>query len=422
MSSLIMQLKLTEYQRLVLERLSDKIESSKTYAGTNLVNQSFSCKPEDVFKEYHSDYADFNDVMRFDTEMKELDKLGLVKLEYDRSEIKTIYGEFDCYGRYCELLSRKEKKEEANEYRRILQGYLGITRTLENYCKEQIERLNDNKKISTYKSVERLKKLLDCIKFIETNHEEIMERELSIILFSDSKAFEKNYRSSACTIMKNYGDYSELIKDETDTKIINKIILAANNVVDNPTYIYIKGNGTICYGDGVSVTLSIEHPLAINSRDIRNIDKLQIHMKNVMTVENLTSFNRVYSKDTFLVYLSGYNNTAKSNFLKQIAKTNDVKKWLHFGDIDPDGFYILEHLKESTGLDIQPYKMGVSEFSKYTAYIKELEKQDIVKAHSLLRETKYQDELTYMLDKNCKLEQEIISWKESEIIAALPQE
>lgn len=191
MSSLIIQLKLTEYQRLVLERLSDKIESSKTYAGTNLVNQSFSCKPEDVFKEYHSDYADFNDVMRFDTEMKELDKLGLVKLEYDRSEIKTIYGEFDCYGRYCELLSRKEKKEEANEYRKILQGYMGITRTLENYCKEQIERLNDNKKISTYKSVERLKKLLDCINFIETNHEEIMERELSIILFSDSKAFEK---------------------------------------------------------------------------------------------------------------------------------------------------------------------------------------------------------------------------------------
>ena len=142
-------------------------------------------------------------------------------------------------------------------------------------------------------------------------------------------------------------------------------------------------------------------------------------MKNVMTVENLTSFNRVYSKDTFLVYLSGYNNTAKSNFLKQIAKTNVVKKWLHFGDIDPDGFYILEHLKESTGLDIQPYKMGVSEFSKYTAYTKELEKQDIVKARSLLMETKYQDELTYMLDNNCKLEQEIISWKESEIIAAL---
>ena len=147
-----MQLKLTEYQRLVLERLSDKIESSKTYAGTNLFNQSFSCKPEDVFKEYHSDYADFNDVMRFDTEMKELDKLGLVKLEYDRSEIKTIYGEFDCYGRYCELLGRKDKKEEANEYRRILQGYLGITRTLENYCKEQIEKASRDAAFSGVKA------------------------------------------------------------------------------------------------------------------------------------------------------------------------------------------------------------------------------------------------------------------------------
>ena len=49
--------------------------------------------------------------------------------------------------------------------------------------------------------------------------------------------------------------------------------------------------------------------------------------------------------------LSGYHNLAKQAFIKQIAGDNPGKQWHHFGDIDPDGFYIVENLIRGTGID-----------------------------------------------------------------------
>ena len=131
-----------------------------------------------------------------------------------------------------------------------------------------------------------------------------------------------------------------------------------------------------------------------------------------MTVENLTSFNRIKSADTFFIFLSGYHNSAKQIFLKKLHDQNPKKSYLHFGDIDPDGFFILENLRSKTGIDFTPYKMGTAELEKYRAFTKPLEKNDITKANSLIESGRYSDIMNYMLEHNCKLEQEIVSWKE----------
>lgn len=47
--------------------------------------------------------------------------------------------------------------------------------------------------------------------------------------------------------------------------------------------------------------------------------------------------------------MSGYHNTLKQYVIKKIAAENPKLKLFHFGDLDPDGFYILEHLKSGTG-------------------------------------------------------------------------
>ena len=62
MSSLKNKLRLTKYQRTILDILVRKIESSKTYNGSNKVNQSFVCSPADAYGEYYSDYADIGAV------------------------------------------------------------------------------------------------------------------------------------------------------------------------------------------------------------------------------------------------------------------------------------------------------------------------------------------------------------------------
>ena len=71
----------------------------------------------------------------------------------------------------------------------------------------------------------------------------------------------------------------------------------------------------------------------------------------------------------------------------------------------------MENLRTKTKIDFKPYKMGISELEKYSAFAKPLEENDIAKASSLISKGKYTDVIEYMLKHNCKLEQEIISWK-----------
>lgn len=84
----------------------------------------------------------------------------------------------------------------------------------------------------------------------------------------------------------------------------------------------------------------------------------------------------------------------------------------HFGDIDPDGFLILEHLKRDTGIGFKPYRMGIQQLDQYAKFARPLEKNDVTKAENMLDAGIYPDEMKYMLEQGRKLEQEIISWIE----------
>lgn len=54
--------------------------------------------------------------------------------------------------------------------------------------------------------------------------------------------------------------------------------------------------------------------------------------------------------------------------------------------------------------------MDVQQLKNYKQYCKSLEKNDMVKANSLLEIHFYDEVMEFVLANNCKLEQEIISW------------
>lgn len=123
------------------------------------------------------------------------------------------------------------------------------------------------------------------------------------------------------------------------------------------------------------------------------------------------AFDSPIAKTTFFIFLSGYHNSAKQAFLKKLHNQNPNKEYYHFGDVDPDGFFILDNLRSKTKIDFEAYKMGISELQKYSDFSKTLEQNDVTKANSLITQGKYAEVLTYMLKNNMKLEQEIISLK-----------
>ncbi|MBR5336436.1 MAG: DUF2399 domain-containing protein [Lachnospiraceae bacterium] len=311
---------------------------------------------------------------------------------------------------YYALLGRTELKQQESSQIEMYKSFLDRNEVLDSFCKAQIKRLEDRKKAEYEMSVAN--EIIRIIDYICGNTEEILERELSIDLFSNSKTFEKDYRSKVLTVLKKYGNFIEILENVPDEREQGHAILAEYNVFPNPTYINFKGEGVLKLKDGKMIELNPSMPIAIDSDTLDRIDNVEVVSSRIVTVENLTSFNRVHDDKTFFVYLAGYHNTVKQNFIRKIADSNFGKEWLHFGDIDPDGFYILEHLKNKTGIPFKRLCMGINELKKYKEYCKPLEDNDIKKAQSLIEKDLFADTMRYMLENNVKLEQEVVSWKQ----------
>ena len=389
--------------------LLDVYENSVTYKGQNIKNQSFAIKPEKIFYEYNGDYTDQDEVNQFNSEMQSLMEFEFVILDYERGipVISKIKLNTNSINEIYSVLKREDITVKRNREIKMYTQYMGVHDIMDAFCKSQVERLNDYKD-AKYTSDIAIN-ILKLLKYVLGNNSDIMERELSVAVLGDTKLFEKSYKSRICSIIEEYGEL-ELDLSILDKKEKEKAILEEYQVFSNPSYIFFKGNVDIHYVDGSSISVTPDNPIAILSEAMERIEMIKVNSNRIVTVENLTSYNRINDNKSTFIYLSGYHNTAKQRFLKKIAENNGGVSWFHFGDIDPDGYYILKNLVEKTGIAFVPLYMDVQQLINCKQYCKPLEKNDMVKANSLLKFHFYDEVMEFMLANNCKLEQEIISW------------
>lgn len=402
-------------QKQILQKLLAKYESSKTYKGENSVSQTFSIKPSDVFKEYEKDSADINEIEDFEKQCRLLESEEIIQFakKHDRISKITAISTDENWTKIRAILGVKDKKTRLNEeisFYSNLYKDSASHEIVKDFCKVQTERLEAGKEAEFRH--EEADNIIALLNFILKNKNEILERELSISVLSNSKTWEEKYRNKVLKILKKSGWFDSLTENCSDEKEIGKVILEECCVFSNPSYVYFKGNGEIAFENGKIIKIYSDIPLALSSGSVSKIKSFEVFDSKVMTVENLTSFNRIKDLDTFFIFLSGYHNSAKQAFLKKIFCQNSNKNYYHFGDIDPDGFFILENLRAKTNIDFKPYKMGISELEKYSAFTKPLEENDLKKARSLIESGRYTEILNYMLKHNQKLEQEIICLKE----------
>ncbi len=404
-----MSLRLSKRQKDVLNMLLDVYENSVTYKGKNIKKQSFSIKPEKIFYEYNGNYTDQDEVDQFNRELQSLKKFGFVILDYERGipVISKIKLNTNSINEIYLVLKREDITVKRNQEIKMYTQYMGVHDIMDAFCKSQIERLN------AYKNAEYACdiaiNILKLLKYVLENNRDIMERELSVAVLGDTKIFEKSYKGRICSIIEEYGEL-ELDLSVLDKKEKEKAILEEYQVFSNPSYIFFKGNVDIHYVDGSSISVTPDNPIAILSEAMERIEMIKVNSNRIVTVENLTSYNRINDNKSTFIFLSGYHNTAKQRFLKKIAENNRGVSWFHFGDIDPDGYFILKNLIEKTGISFIPLYMDVQQLINYKQYCKPLEKNDMVKANSLLKFHFYDEVMEFMLANDCKLEQEIISW------------
>ena len=302
---------LNSRQKQILEKLLHKYESSKTYKGENSVRQTFSIVPTDVYSEYNEDFEDVDLIDDFEKELKNLESEKLISIESrNRHIVKIIANTTDDYWtRVRDILGVKEKKVQQREELNFYRGFLSRNSIIVDFCKTQINRIEADRKAAY--PLEESANIINLLDYILSDHSEILERELSIEILHDSKKWEKSYRTKVCKILQESGTFYEVTDGLEDAKEVYDTILENLNVYKNPSYIYFKGNAKIKFADGRMLDVAQNKALALPSTEVCDIEKIEIFNKSVMTVENLTSFNRVRGAEVFFLYLSGYHNSVK---------------------------------------------------------------------------------------------------------------
>ena len=108
-----------------------------------------------------------------------------------------------------------------------------------------------------------------------------------------------------------------------------------------------------------------------------------------------------------MFYLGGFPNSTRANFLRMAYRNRPNAIYLHYGDLDPHGFLILESLKQKTGIPFQPTKMDLSTLQScfQAGHYRPLSAEDRKAMRSPMLSA-YQEIFDFMQKHNCKAEQE----------------
>ena len=383
-------------KKTLLNKLIDKYETSKSFIGQNKVRQKFAINPSRLFPKYSNDaevefFSDLNESIR------DLEKAELVSVDWLRGgvvgSISLNIRNLDAAYRYVCRQPRKQIQERVlsilNEYQE------SACPLLSDFILAQKKRIELNQNIEYFNSNEiDFENLIRTVDFVQKNEDEILIRNASLTLFKDSKRLETMV-SAIEALMRKYGDY-EGCED----------VLAECNVVKTPTQVLVKGNTVLNLKGQVLDLSKMDGDIGLSTKSLKDVHSVNVLGNRVVTVENLTSFYTYQNSDDFVIYLGGFHNSVKREFIKKVFVENSSKSYMHFGDIDAGGLYILKHLRNKTGIKFAPIYMDVETLKKYDSCVKPLTKEDLIRLERLKKDPEFENLVSYMLKHNCKLEQE----------------
>lgn len=390
------------YEQVLLKKLLSKYEKSKLSTIGSNKNIKISLKlneknlPEYVNEDSYLYEKEINNTI-YNLSNKNfieytLNNGRIDKITLNLSNIENIYN-------YLKLDSPKIEREKyleiATKYKD--KGYLTSTfaTNVENLINNYKQH---NKYFTSPKELEEIFLILDKL---DNQKEEISRRTFSSKYLNDSKRLE--------TILSKI---EKIIKECTN--LDTEDILSNYNVYKNPTFIYLKGSITIKINNQIIDLNKLSHELILSSNHLKNLELINLSVDNIITVENLTSFYEYPINNNLIIYLGGYHNEIRKNFLLKLFNFNKDLNFYHCGDIDAGGFYILNHLIKDTNINFIAKYMDINTLIKYKDYTKELTKEDIKRLTSLKEQpimNKYLDVIEYMLKYNVKLEQENINYQ-----------
>lgn len=396
---------MNNYRNEILNEFIDRYEKSSYYKGKSEKPRKISIVLHKKFPEYGHSFH-YEETNELENIVFQLQSQGFVEFSKksilgDRELI--LNQEENCLDRIYKELKRVPVKEKIIHYVKLLDQYYEET-FIKDFVDEMKKRAIHQQSLLPYLKVydeNDLENVMKILKGMIDQKDEISFRRFSEKVLGDTKKLEK-YKNKIVHIIKDF--YDDTLDNEND-------IFEAFYIRKNPAYVYLKGNAIFKINNQLIDLKQMKQYFVLPNLCIKDLTIQNIDAKQVMTIENLTSFHDLSLNDNFYIYTNGFHNHAIQQFLIKLYDfLGDEVNYLHFGDIDAGGFHIYNDLCKKTHIPFQTYHMDVDTLKKYYIYTKKLTKND----RKRLKSMKNNEVITYMLKNNVKLEQEIIGENENE--------
>ncbi len=401
------------WEKQILNKLLDSYEGSKLSRGENQISVHiayvFQKKsiPE-YFDESSTAYEEIHAVVR------QLQERGFIRVEWKNNKPNHIIHRLIlCEDMIPEVYTYLKRIPKANREVTTLDILKqmqkeGLASLTESFVVRMIQRIQEGKTVREYLMLEDTKEtkaLIHALNRTEQNTEECFIREFSIRIFHDSKRYEMLIPKICRIFREENDDYENQENDE---------ILSEYQIYHTPSYVYLKGDVRLeRSGQSVDVNVFEEgFGFAVNNQNLFDLQVTADHeIKEVYTIENLTTFFRFRKENSLIIYLGGYHNHVRRALLEKIYEAFPIAAYYHFGDIDAGGFQIYYHLREKTGIPFQTYCMDLRTLQQYESFGKKLTDHDVTRLQKLMNTKMGAEEkecAEYMVEHRVKLEQECI--------------
>ena len=413
------------YEKKLLVGLVEGYRKSKKDTGENRTSRRTKLKPEKLYNKYHSNDGDYEKISAINDTVQKLKDKGFITSEYESfgTDLTGIY-----------LVD--DKIDEIEEYLAEQYGYVSKDTKLQKLetlireyedrspiCHEECGKLKiilESRKLlkSIEKSIDMLDDLFRVLSFVENNQKLMYIREVSMLVYGDSKYFENNTLEPLCTLLQKYNTVPIPGQTFSDGEyILSDEILKKYHVFKEPQKISIRGKALIrMCGKDIDIS-GFDEGIEFTVSELSKIECVQLLAPTFMTIENRTSYLRYKKENTVTFYLGGYANRDQRDFIRKIYESNPSVTYLHFGDTDAGGFWIHHHLCQVTGVPFGMFHMSFEELMEpdYRKCLHPLTEGDVTRMQELAVMPEYRDVIKYMLEHRVKLEQEIISLKLMEV-------
>ena len=398
-----------DYQKEILICLAEK-HRNRELKGTAGTGRRIQVRPEHFMKSYGSNTADLQQKSALTAACDELEKEGFIytkRLKYS-DEVSVLYLcedqlpliEQQLAERYDYTVGRKQ----AERIRRLFDALSEKGILLQCYEHKIRGAMENGAKLP---SPEAAGDMIAVLSFLEKDHTPIYLREASVLALGASKKLEEAYLQEICQVIREAGDGKNAEAGDMECLLRYGVMPAEQEIL-------LKGNWVLTWEDCILDVAKTGGAVAISKEGLERLQLIRLSPAAVMTVENKTSFLRMGTQQYALLYLGGYAGPLQISFLKKLAAQMPDISFYHFGDIDIGGFMIHRHLAARTGIDFVMYRMGIAELcdARFRKALRPLTTQDRQRANSLAEDPVYHIAVSYMLQYNVKLEQEIVSYYE----------